>query len=125
MAKHGKKIFISTDGTNVIAGTKSNKLSVEDNLIEIASATQGQWEEYITGRKTWSMTASFLLMSIKPSNPFNPLNVGQTYTLTFMDQDNPSDMVSGQAILQKCDIDSVTGNLCNGSVTFRGVGALT
>lgn len=127
MAVQGNNVYIgylSGGSYVIIAGTKSNELNTQCDTIEKSSSTQQEWREYMKGRKEWTMTVSFLVMSVKPSNPTSPLAVGTTYTLRFMNRSSSSDYVQGQAICTQCKITSSRGNLCNGTITFKGTGSL-
>lgn len=127
MAAQGNNIYIGylSGGSYVIvAATKSNELTTQCETIEKSSASQQDWREYLKGRKEWSMTVSFLVTAVSPSGPTNPLSVGTTYTLRFMNRSSGSDYIQGQAICTQCKITSSRGNLCNGTITFKGTGSL-
>jgi predicted secreted protein len=124
MAALGNNILIS-QGSTVIAGTKSNELNVDCEVVEISDASQGQWKKFITGRREWSMTVSFLVTTVKTSDARSPLNVGESYTLHFGTRGSSSDTVSGTAICTQCKITATYGNLCQGTITFKGSGPLS
>lgn len=121
---NGNNVYIMADNT-IIAATKSNELQVGCDTIEIASSSQQAWKEYIAGRKEWSMTVSYLVTAVKMSAPQSPLNIGTTYTLKFQNRNTPDDYVTGSAICTQCKITATRGNLCSGSITFKGTGALS
>jgi hypothetical protein len=50
------------NGTDMM-GVVANDVDNEADTIEIASATQGQWREYISGKKSWVITANTLVLS--------------------------------------------------------------
>lgn len=133
MALKGNIIIVQLNG-NTIAGTKTTEIQVDSELIEIASATQGEYREYLTGRKQWQVTVNYLLMSASfatiSSYPdaclTDPLFVGNSYTLKFINRGvgyQPSGM-TGTAILRTCKITATRGNLIQGTFTFVGNGAL-
>ena len=133
MALKGKIIIVQLNG-HTIAGTKTTEIQVDSELIEIASATQGAYREYLTGRKQWQVTVNYLLMSATypevKSYPnaalTDPLFVGNQYTLKFMNRGvgyQPSGM-TGSAILRTCRIVATRGKLIQGTFTFVGNGAL-
>ena len=133
MALNGNIIIVQLNG-NTIAGTKTTEIQVDSELIEIASATQGAYREYLTGRKQWQVTVNYLVMSATypeaKSYPnaalTDPLFVGSQYTLKFMNRGvgyQPSGM-TGTAILRTCKITATRGNLIQGTFTFVGNGAL-
>lgn len=115
--------YLSGGSYTIIAGTKSNEINVQGETIEIASATQQQWREFIAGRKEWTMSVSFLLLNLAASDPTSPLNVLTSYTLRFMTRDGA--YIQGTAICTQCKLSSARGNLVNGTVSFKGTGALT
>lgn len=123
MALLGNNILIYRSGT-AIAGTISNEIQSEADLIEISSPTSGQWKEYIKGRKSWSINVSYLVLAYNGVREL--LNVGTTYTLKFRGR-NQSDStgVTGTAILKTCKITATKGNLVQGSFQFVGTGALS
>ena len=135
MALNGNIILVQLDG-HTIAGTKTTEIQVESELIEIASATQGTYREYLTGRKQWQVTVNYLLkyatyqaMVTYPQAALtDALLVGNSYTLKFMNRASHYDMpitLKGTAILRTCKITATRGNLIQGTFTFVGNGALT
>lgn len=60
MPLHGRNLIIKANGA-VIAGAKSCTINIKADTIETSSPQQGQWKEYIAGRKGWSVDTSFLL----------------------------------------------------------------
>ena len=135
MALNGNIILVQLDG-HTIAGTKTTEIQVESELIEIASATQGAYREYLTGRKQWQVTVNYLLkyatyqvMVTYPQSALtDALLVGNSYTLKFMNRANTFDqpiILKGTAILRTCKITATRGNLIQGTFTFVGNGALT
>ena len=134
MALNGNIILVQLDG-HTIAGTKTTEIQVDSELIEIASATQGAYREYLTGRKQWQVTVNYLLMTANysssiPTYPnaalYDPLYVGNSYTLKFINRGvgyQPAGL-TGTAILRTCKITATRGNLIQGTFTFVGNGAL-
>lgn len=45
----------------MVAGTRSDEVKSGCDTIEIANPTSGDWHQFITGRKEWSMNTSWLL----------------------------------------------------------------
>lgn len=135
MALNGNIILVQLDG-QTIAGTKTTEIQVESELIEIASATQGAYREYLTGRKQWQVTVNYLLKYATYQTMFtypnaaltDALLVGNSYTLKFMNRASHYDMpitLKGTAILRTCKITATRGNLIQGTFTFVGNGALS
>ena len=121
MAINGNNIIVY-QGSTAIAGTRSNEIETDCEVIEISSSTQGEWREYIKGRKEWGVTTSFLVAGVADVTTL--LNIGTTYTLVFKGRNEESG-VSGSAILTKCRITATRFNLVQGSFTFKGVGSLS
>lgn len=128
MATNGNNIIIKLGGT-AIAATKSNEITVDSEVIEIASPTSGAWRAFIAGRKEWSVNTSFLVTSASDiANRLyasNALTVGQTYTLTICTNNQSGTVqLTGQAILKTYKVSATRGNLMSGSFSFVGVSAL-
>lgn len=128
MAVNGNTIIIKKGGT-AIAATKSNEITVDSETIEIASPSIGDWRSFISGRKEWSLTTNFLLLSagdIKNRLYENSqLTVGQTYSLTICtNASGGATHLTGNAILKTYKVTATRGNLCTGSFMFEGTGPL-
>lgn len=123
MAINGNNILIYRDGT-AIAGTVSNEIQSGAELIEISSPTAGEWKQYITGRKSWSVNVSYLILA--NTGVRDLLNVGTSYTLKIRGR-NATDAtgVVGTAILKSCKITATRSSLVQGSFTFQGTSSLT
>jgi len=133
MALNGNILIVLVDG-HAIAGTKTNEIQVESELIEIASATQGAYREYLTGRKQWQVTVNYLLMyasyqvvrTYPDAHLADVLFVGNSYTLKFTNRVGTLPVtLKGTAILRTCKITATRGNLIQGTFTFVGNGALS
>lgn len=123
MAINGNNIFVTLGGT-IIAGTRSNEIQTDCDMIEISNPNSGDWRQYMAGRKDWSVQTSFLVTNV--TNIRQLLNIGTSYNLVFRDRNSTSGAsVSGTAILKTCKISSVRGNLVTGSFAFQGSGALS
>ena len=120
---NGNNIIVYKDGT-AIAGAKSAEISTSVGTIEVASATSGQWREFITGRKEWSLSCGYLITA--NSGVRDLLTVGTTCTIKVKGRGAAdSTGVSGSAIITKCNITASRGNLVQGSFQFQGSGQLT
>ena len=133
MALNGNILIVLVDG-HAIAGTKTNEIQVESELIEIASATQGSFREYLTGRKQWQVTVNYLLMyasyqvirTYPDAHLTDVFLVGNSYTLKFTNRVGTLPVtLKGTAILRTCKITATRGNLIQGTFTFVGNGALS
>lgn len=121
MAINGNNIYVTQNGT-IIAGTKSNEIQTESEMIEISNPSSGDWRQYMAGRKNWSIQVSFLVTAV--ANIRQLLNVGTQYTLVFRDRAG-STSVTGTALLKTCKITSTKGSLVQGSFAFQGTGQLS
>ena len=120
MAQLGNNILVYLNGT-AIAGTKSNEIQTECEMIEITNMTSAQWRQFIAGRKQWTVSTGFLVLAGADIKKL--LNVGTTYTLRFRDRAG-SNIIEGQAILKTCKISATRGNLATGAFSFQGSGEL-
>lgn len=121
MAINGNKFIVKLNGTP-IAGAKSDDIEVRCDTIEVASPSQGQWREFLAGRKDWTINTSYLVLA--SSDLQNVLAVGTTFTVSFMDRQWLNALV-GNAILIACKIQATRGNLITGVFQFQGTGELT
>jgi hypothetical protein len=131
MAKNGNNIIVYSGGT-AIAGTRSSEVQSGSELIEVSSPTQGTWRQYIAGRKEWSVTVGFLVLSDSALAISNKtgiqdlLQVGNTFTIKIKERTAAdSDGVTGTVILKTCKITMTRGNLVQGSFQFTGNGELS
>jgi len=120
MAQLGNNILVFLNGT-AIAGTKSNEIQTDCEMIEITNMTSAQWRQFIAGRKQWTVSTGFLVLA--GADITKLLTVGTTYTLQFRDRAG-SNIIEGQAILKTCKISATRDNLATGSFSFQGTGEL-
>ena len=121
MAINGNNILIYIDGA-AVAGTKSNEVQSNRELIEIASPTSGEWREFITGRKDWGFTVSWLVSS--HSDIQQLLLSAGVVTVRIVGR-GQSLGLTGRAIVQSCKMTFTRGNLAQGSLQLTGSGPLT
>ena len=118
---NGNNILVVLNNTP-IAGTKSNEIQTDCDIIEISSPTVGDWKTYMAGRKDWSINTSFLVSSASDIQKL--LTVGTSYTIVIRDR-NSTSSVTGTAILKTCRISATRGSLVQGQFSFKGSGALS
>lgn len=128
-AINGNNIIVYRGGT-AIAAVKSHEIQVNNDLIEISSASDGEWKHYIQSRKEWTLNVNYLVMADSPAGISAKvrelLTVGTAYTLRVHGRaETDSAGVGGQAILKTCRIVATRGNLVQGSFSFVGTGPLT
>jgi hypothetical protein len=118
-------ILTLSQGGVALANTriKSQSIKAQCGVIEKASSTQQDWVEVIAGRKSWSLTVRYLVLS--GSQVKDVLKVGQMFDVTMNEYGSTTNKVTGTALLSAADADYPTGNLAQGTFTFTGSGALT
>lgn len=101
-----------------IAGTKSDDIQVDGELIEIASPTTGTWKSYISGKKSWGLTVNWLLSAV--SDVKSVLQVGDRVKLRI----GGANGMEGYAYIKTAKVTATKGSLANGSFSFVGDGEL-
>jgi len=131
MASNGNNVLVYTND-HVIGCTRSNDIQTDCDTIEIASATQGAWREFMAGRKNWSITVNYLVapdtsaLSISGGTGLKDLlQVGNTFTLKIYKRGATAVVLQGNAILKTVKITATRGNLIQGSFQFVGKGAMS
>ena len=119
---NGYSIIIMLGGSQM-AAVKSHEVTTSAETIEVSSPTDGEWRHFIAGRKEWSASASYLVLSTAGSNITDLLKVGNTYEIISRDRQGNYG-VKGTAICTQCKHTYTIGNLCAGSFSFRGTGVL-
>ena len=80
MILHGKDLIVSIDGNSMLA-SKSCTLSVSAKTITKTSPTSGEWEEVLSGKKSWSLSTDHLVKneesSVEP--PVGNLSLSEFY----------------------------------------------
>ena len=122
----GKDVILTlSQGGVALANTKIKSQSIKSQcgVIEKASSTQQDWVEVVAGRKSWSLTVRYLVLS--GSQVKDVLKVGQTFSVTMQEYGSSTNKVTGTALLSGVDAEYPTGNLAQGTFSFTGSGALT
>jgi predicted secreted protein len=117
-------ILVLSQGGTALASTaiKSQDIQTEADVLEKASSSQQSWREYIAGRKGWSVTLSYLVLTSEKI--LDLLKVGQTFSVTMKKADDNTNKVTGNAILKSVKQTASVGNLAQGSWQLQGTGAL-
>ena len=117
-------ILVLSQGGTALASTaiKSQDIQTEADVLEKASSSQQSWREYIAGRKGWSVTLSYLVLT--SDKILDLLKVGQTFSVTMKKVDDNTNKVTGNAILKAVKQTASVGNLAQGSWNLQGTGAL-
>lgn len=122
----GKDVILTlSQGGTALANTKIKSQSIKSQcgVIEKASSTQQSWVEVVAGRKSWSLTVRYLVLS--GSQVKDVLKVGQMFDITMNEYGSTTNKVTGTALLSGVDAEYPTGNLAQGTFTLTGSGALT
>lgn len=125
MILHGKdlRIVVNDNGESVIvAGVKSCSIDVECDEIEISSSTSSKWKEYMSGRMSWQINLSFLVMT--GTTAADVLKEGTTVSVKVKDGGTGSQL-TGTAFFKTYHVEGTTGNLSQGTFVLRGTGALS
>lgn len=118
-------ILVLSQGGTVLASTKikSQSIKAQCGVIEKASANQQNWVEVIAGRKSWSLTVRYLVLT--GAQVMDVLRVGQMFDVTMQENaEDTANKVTGRALLNGVDGEYAVGNLAQGVFTFTGSGAL-
>ncbi len=115
---HGRDIKIyNSGGTALIAAAKSCAIHKQCQALPVASATDSDNENYLPGRKGWSIDLSHLIttdgISLDEGTYYNIqviIGIGTTWV--------------GRALCTQCDIQGTLGNLGTGSIRLLGSGPL-
>ena len=117
MIIHGKQLIVKKGGTT-IAVQKSCEIDVRSSTLQVSSPSDGAWDNYFPGRKSWTMTCNTLLSNVAS----NVNMVGTTVTVSF---GTATDYVSGTAIITAWKSPGTIGNLAQAVASFLGSGPLT
>ena len=120
----GKDIIVVLSQNSVaVASTciRSQDIQTQADLIEVASASQQSWREYIAGRKGWSLTVNYLVLAAAQLSDL--LLTGQVFDVTLKDVGNTTSL-TGTAIMVTAKQTAMVGNLCQGTFQLQGTGAL-
>ena len=120
MAIKGNNILIYMNGS-VVAGTRSNEVQTDCGLIEVSSPSNGGWQTFLAGRKSWSLNIAWLVTQLSDINRL--LLVGSTVTVRILGR-GESTGLAGSAIVNTCKMTATRGNLANGTLVLQGSGPL-
>lgn len=125
---NGKHIIISRLVDNVdtpFTAVKSDEINTDCALIEKSSPNQGEWREYVKGRKEWGFSTSWLVGQMEDIKQL--LIIGETYTISVygVSGGTTTKLLTGEAFCTQAKATMQVGNICNGSFAFKGNGALS
>lgn len=114
-------VILTRNGT-ALASTriKSNDIQTGCDAIEKASSTQQEWKEFVSGRKEWSLNVGYLVLA--NAQVADILYVGSVFGITM--KSGTTSLLTGSALCTGVKQTCTVGNLCQGSFSFKGSGAL-
>ena len=117
-------IVILSRNNSVVADTriKSNDIKTSAGTLEVASATQQDWKEFLAGRAEWQLSINYLVLA--SAQLLNLLFVRQTFTITIRDAARTVGL-TGEAIMTDCGNVAAIETLATGSFQLKGNGALS
>lgn len=113
-------------GWTPIAATKSDRLQVGADTIEVASEDEQDWVRRIAGRKSWQLTTNWLVTEVADIEKV--LTVGTRVRLHIGARGGYTGAaggLTGYAIVKNCDVTMTRGSLAAGGFTFEGDGGLS
>lgn len=115
-------VILSQNGVAVAStAIRSDEIQTQCDVIERASATNQNWKEFVEGLAEWSLTVNYLMLSAARLS--DVLKVRQRFDVTLRDRSNTTQL-SGTAIMTSAKQTHTVGNLCQGSFSLKGTGAL-
>ena len=120
----GKDIILvlSRNGT-ALASTyiKSSDIQTQTDMIEKASATQQNWKEFLSGRKSWAITVGYLLLD--NTQVTDLLFTGEPFTVTV--KVGTTSYLTGSCLMNAVGQVATVGSLAQGTFKLQGNGALS
>jgi hypothetical protein len=115
-------VILSQNGVAVAStAIRSDEIQTQCDVIERASASNQNWKEFVEGRAEWSLTVNYLMLSAARLS--DVLKVRQRFDVTLRNRTNTTQL-SGTAIMTSAKQTHTVGNLCQGSFSLKGTGAL-
>lgn len=121
MAKNGNEILVYMNGV-AIAHARSAEVSVDGELVEVGSPTQGDWREFLAGRKEWAVQVGYLVM--ENSELTKVVQVNQKVQLIINGRSGDTQGLIGTAFIKTAKQTYTRGTLIQGSFAFKGSGPL-
>lgn len=122
MAKNGNDILVYMNGV-AIASARSAEVRVDGELIEVASPTQGDWREFLAGRKEWDVQVGYLVVA--NADLAKLIQVNQKVTLIINGRTaTAANGLTGSAFISTAKQTYTRGSLIQGSFAFKGSGPL-
>ena len=123
MIRNGKDLQITTASNGVlVALAKSCEINIDNDEIEVSSATSGKWKDFIAGRNSWTISVGYLVTAGGLATDI--LKTGTVVNLKVKDGETGTPLV-GTALVKNCKVTASRGDIAKGSFLFRGKGPLT
>ena len=107
-----------------IAGARSCDINISGEEIEVASATQNRWREFIAGREEWAVACGHLIPA--SGTPLkSSAEMVNTFVTLRLESGLEDDVLTGRALVKSWRVTGTIGNLAQGTFSFRGSGALS
>lgn len=116
---HGNDLIVYQNGA-AVAAAKSCVVSKSIDSIEAANNTDGKARSFVPSLLTWTVRVTGLVTNLE-----NNLHTSSIVQLSFMDRNNTSDRLTGNAFISSTEVTGTWGNLAQMSMTFQGSGPLT
>lgn len=127
MAVLGNNIVIMVqNGQNweAIAATKSDRIQVNGEMIEINDPDSGQWRKFLMGKLSWALNIGWLVT--QAADLRNVLLVGSRVKVRIGQSTfSASTGLEGYAYIQQCECGATINSLATGAFVLQGDGALT
>jgi hypothetical protein len=123
MLVHGRNIIIYEGGV-AIAAAKSCEIRIQCDAEEISSPSDGEWRDFIVGRKSWSVRISMLVTNVREILIHCGSRVRLTAGVRDVDNTLTADRLTGYALCTEAVVTGTEGNLAQGSWNFIGCGPL-
>lgn len=127
MATNGNNIVLSVQsGTSwvAIAATKSDKIQMNGEMIEIADANDEKYRHYKMGRLSWALNIGWLFTQVADLRKV--LLVGTRVKVRIGASTwSASTGLEGYAYIQQCECGATINSLATGAFVLQGDGPLT
>lgn len=114
----GKDLVIYV-GAHPIAASRSCDIDVRDAFRNVAGPDDSGWSRKKSGRKTWSVSVSVLVVSLTDGI----LHVGDLVRLSWLEGSGVNRQ-TGMALVTQCTVSGSKGHVSTGTFKFLGVGAI-
>lgn len=127
MAVNGNNIVIMVqNGQNweAIAATKSDRIQVNGEMIEINDPDSGKWRKFLMGKLSWALNIGWLVT--QAADLRKVLLVGSRVKVRMGQSTfSASTGLEGYAYIQQCECGATINSLATGAFVLQGDGALT